>query len=77
MPTEATFAYWINDQILQKESHHFLEADEECKVIHGCDADSTFIEIATNLECSLNFIENRIYLYRAMIFNNMSNVYIL
>lgn len=56
----SNWLYWLeyNDQILQKESHHFLEADEECKVIHGCDADSTFIEIATNLECSLNFIEN-------------------
>jgi hypothetical protein len=56
----SNWLYWLeyNDQILQNESHQFLETDEECKVIYGCDADSTFIEIATNLECSLDFIEN-------------------
>jgi len=51
--------YWLeyNNQVLQKESHHFLENDEECKVIYGCDADETFMEIAENLQCSLDFIE--------------------
>jgi len=52
--------YWLEygDHVLQEKSHHFLENDEECKVIYGCDADSTFLQITTNLECSLNFIEN-------------------
>ncbi|NNP72341.1 hypothetical protein A7P53_07670 [Acinetobacter defluvii] len=51
--------YWLEygDQVLQKESHHFLENDEECKVIYGCDADETFMEVAENLRCSLDFIE--------------------
>lgn len=47
-----------NEQVLQKESHQFLENDEECKVIYGCDADSTFLQITRELECSLSFIEN-------------------
>ncbi|MDP7902663.1 hypothetical protein QWI44_18605, partial [Acinetobacter pittii] len=52
--------YWLeyNEQVLQKESHHFLENDEECKVIYGCDADRTFIEIADALNCDLDFIEH-------------------
>ncbi|WP_343619454.1 hypothetical protein [Acinetobacter proteolyticus] len=51
--------YWLeyNDQVLQRESHHFLEKDEECKVIYRSDADETFMEIAALLECSLDFIE--------------------
>lgn len=51
--------YWLEygNQVLQKESHHFLENDEECKVIYGSDADETFMEIAENLQCSLDFIE--------------------
>lgn len=52
--------YWLEygNQILQKESHHFLENDEESKVIYGCDADETFMEIAELLGCSLDFIES-------------------
>lgn len=51
--------YWLEygDKVLQKETHHFLENDEECKVIYGCDADETFVEILENLDCSLNFID--------------------
>ena len=51
--------YWLeyNEQVLQKESHQFLENDEECKTIYSCDADETFMEIAENLKCSLDFIE--------------------
>lgn len=51
--------YWLeyNNQVLQKESHEFLENDEECKVIFECDADETFMEIAEYLKCSLDFIE--------------------
>ncbi|AWL30146.1 hypothetical protein DJ533_17050 [Acinetobacter defluvii] len=51
--------YWLEygNQVLQKDSHHFLESDEECKVIYGCDADETFMEIAELLSCSLDFIE--------------------
>jgi len=51
--------YWLeyNDQVLQKESHHFLEKDEECKVIYRCDADETFTEITDILKHSLDFIE--------------------
>jgi hypothetical protein len=51
--------YWLeyNNQVLQKESHHFLENDEECKVIYSCDADETFMEIAELLNCNLDFIE--------------------
>lgn len=51
--------YWLEygNQVLQKESHHFLENDEECKVIYGCDADETFMAIADHLDCSLDFIE--------------------
>lgn len=51
--------YWLeySDQVLQKDSHHFLENDEECKVIYDCDADETFMEVAENLKCSLDFIE--------------------
>lgn len=51
--------YWLeyDNQILQKESHYFLENDEECKVIYGCDADETFMDIAELLNCSLDFIE--------------------
>ena len=51
--------YWLeyNEQVLQKESHQFLENDEECKVIYGCDADKSFMQIADILECSLDFIE--------------------
>jgi hypothetical protein len=40
-----------------KDTHQFLEQDEECKVIFGCDADETFLEIANLLDCSLDFIE--------------------
>lgn len=52
--------YWLEyrNQVIQKESHHFLENDEECKVIYGCDADETFINITNLLRCSLNFLEN-------------------
>lgn len=51
--------YWLEygDHVLQKKSHHFLENDEECKVIYACDADETFMEIAELLQCSLDFIE--------------------
>lgn len=51
--------YWLeySDQILQTESHKFLENDEECKVIYDCDADDTFMEVAELLNCNLNFIE--------------------
>ncbi len=51
--------YWLEygNQILQKDSHHFLENDEECKVVYGCDADETFMDIAELLDCSLDFIE--------------------
>lgn len=51
--------YWLeyNDQVLQRDSHHFLENDEECKAIYGCDADETFLKIAESLSCSLDFIE--------------------
>ena len=60
--------YWLEygDQVIQKDSHHFLENDEECKVIYGCDADSTFLQIAKELDCPLSFIENpeeRLQLY--------------
>lgn len=37
---------------------HILENDEESKVIYGCDADETFMEIAELLGCSLDFIES-------------------
>jgi hypothetical protein len=51
--------YWLeyNEEVIQKESHHFLENDEECKVIYECDADETFMDIAEHLKCSLDFIE--------------------
>lgn len=51
--------YWLeySDQVLQKESHHFLRNDEECKVIYQCDADETFMNISYLLDCSLDFIE--------------------
>lgn len=51
--------YWLeySDQVLQRDSHHFLENDEECKVVYGCDADETFLKIAESLSCSLDFIE--------------------
>lgn len=51
--------YWLeyNEEVIQKESHHFLENDEECKVIYECDADETFMDIAEYLKCSLDFIE--------------------
>lgn len=51
--------YWLeyNEQVLQKESHHFLEDDEECKVIYSSDADKSFMNIADLLECNLDFIE--------------------
>lgn len=51
--------YWLEygNQVIQKESHHFLENDEECKVIYECDADETFMEVADHLKCSLDFIE--------------------
>ena len=51
--------YWLeySDQVLEKESHHFLRNDEECKVIYQADADETFMEIAELLQCSLDFIE--------------------
>lgn len=52
--------YWLeyNEQVLQKASHHFLENDEECKVIYGCDADNTFIAITEYLACNLDFINH-------------------
>lgn len=52
--------YWLeyNAQVLQKESHQFLENDEECKIIYECDADESFLAIATLLNCSLDFIEH-------------------
>ncbi|MCH7384565.1 hypothetical protein MMP71_11980 [Acinetobacter dispersus] len=51
--------YWLEygEQVIQKESHHFLENDEECKVIYKCDADETFMNISELLNCSLDFIE--------------------
>lgn len=51
--------YWLeySDQVIQKDSHHFLENDEECKVLYKCDADETFMNIADFLDCSLDFIE--------------------
>lgn len=51
--------YWLEygNQVLQKESHQFLEHDEECKVIYDCDADETFMAIAEKLKCNLDFIE--------------------
>lgn len=51
--------YWLeySNQVIQKDSHHFLENDEECKVIYECDADETFMEVADHLKCSLDFIE--------------------
>ncbi len=51
--------YWLEygNQVLQKESHQFLENDEECKVIYKCDADETFMEVAEKLKCNLDFIE--------------------
>lgn len=51
--------YWLeyNNQILQKETHTFLESDEECKLIYGCDADEIFMKIADLLNCDLDFIE--------------------
>lgn len=51
--------YWLEygSHILQKDTHHFLENDEECKVIYNCDADRSFMEIAELLDCSLDFIE--------------------
>lgn len=51
--------YWLeySDQTLQKESHHFLENDEECKVIYQADADIIFMKIAELLNCNLDFIE--------------------
>lgn len=43
--------YWLeySDQVLQRESHQFLEDDEECKVIYKCDADESFMDIAERL----------------------------
>ncbi|RFS33951.1 MULTISPECIES: SIR2 family protein [Acinetobacter] len=60
--------YWLEykEQVLQKESHQFLENDEECKVIYGCDADSIFLQINKDIECPLSFIEDpseRLQLY--------------
>ncbi|ENV38021.1 hypothetical protein F959_00778 [Acinetobacter venetianus RAG-1 = CIP 110063] len=51
--------YWLeySDQVIQKDSHHFLENDEECKVIYKCDADEAFMNISGLLNCSLDFIE--------------------
>jgi hypothetical protein len=51
--------YWLEygDQVLQKESHHFLNRDEEIKVMYHADADETFMRIAELLNCSLDFIE--------------------
>ncbi|MHA3116232.1 SIR2 family protein [Acinetobacter sp. ANC 4635] len=51
--------YWLEygNQVLPKESHQFLEHDEECKIIYGCDADTAFMNIADLLNCSLDFIE--------------------
>lgn len=52
--------YWLeySEQVLQKESHHFLENDEECKVIYRADADNIFMQIADSLKCNLDFIES-------------------
>lgn len=52
--------YWLeySNQVLQKESHHFLENDEECKTIYNCDADNTFINITELLACNLDFINH-------------------
>lgn len=52
--------YWLEygNQVLQKESHHFLDNDEECKIINNCDADETFITIADLLDCDLDFIDH-------------------
>jgi hypothetical protein len=52
--------YWLEyrNSVLQEGSHHFLNTDEECKVIYGCDADSTFLQITNELECPLSFIKN-------------------
>lgn len=52
--------YWLeySNQVLQKDSHHFLENDEECKVVYGCDADDTFITITDYLACNLDFINH-------------------
>jgi hypothetical protein len=60
--------YWLEykEQVLQKESHLFLENDEECKVIYGSDADSIFLQITKDIECPLSFIEDpseRLQLY--------------
>lgn len=41
----------------KKDSHHFLEQDEECKVIYKADADNIFMQIADLLNCNLDFIE--------------------
>ncbi len=51
--------YWLEygNRVLQKDSHHFLENDEECKIIYRCDADETFLELLEVLDCSLNFID--------------------
>ena len=51
--------YWLeySNQVLQRDSHHFLENDEECKVIYECDADETFMKLSSKLGCRLNFIE--------------------
>lgn len=55
----SNWLYWLEygNQVLQKESHYFLEIDEECKVIYSCDADETFMEVVEFLNCSLDFIE--------------------
>ncbi|MEN8368710.1 hypothetical protein [Acinetobacter bereziniae] len=52
--------YWLeyNEQVLKKESHHFLENDEECKIIYECDADDIFISITDYLACNLDFINH-------------------
>ena len=56
----SNWLYWLEygNQVIQKSSHHFLESDEECKIIYKSDADETFMDIADLLECNLDFIEN-------------------
>ena len=51
--------YWLeyNKQLSQAKSHQFLEKDEECKIITECDADETFMYLADQLDCKLDFIQ--------------------
>lgn len=51
--------YWLeyNKKLSQAKSHQFLEKDEECKIITECDADETFMYLADQLDCKLDFIQ--------------------